>query len=80
MTIEASVMIKKKRLSAIPTEREMLERRKKNNYQLRSVSSGGISQLELANRLGWDRQRIYEYETGRRNPMGHTLQKIMEAM
>lgn len=80
MANETGLMIKRKRLAAMPSDEEIAQREGKSRYHLRSVGETGITQAELANRLGWTRTRIYEYESGCRTPKQETLDKIISAM
>lgn len=64
----------------MPSDEEIAQREGRSRYHLRSVGEAGITQAELANRLGWTRTRIYEYESGCRTPKQETLGKIISVM
>lgn len=80
MKTAEGILIKRKRLTAMPSDEEISQREGKSRYHLRSVGKTGITQAELANRLGWTRTRIYEYESGCRTPKQETLDKIISSM
>lgn len=49
-------------------------------YIKQSRVNAGISQVELANRIGTTPQNISQYERGIRNPKYETLQRIADAL